>query len=151
MRASDLHSEFPIVGRDTSAVEAAQLIAQQRLAGLVVADKSGMPVAIVSSVDVLGLLVPRYVRDDLALAAVVDEQGAEDMWAHAGEHTIGDLLDDEGVRVFDLLAVDADATLLELAALMADAHSQVALIRKSDPPRFVRLPDVMDAILKFCR
>jgi CBS domain-containing protein len=150
MHATDLQSKFPIVGRDTSALQAARLIAQERLAGLVVADASGSPVAVVSAVDILGLLVPNYMLDDLNLAGVVDEQGSEDMWSQAGDHTIGELLDDDGVRVYDLLIVDADATVLELAAQMASAHAQVALIRGSDPAQFVRLPDVLDAILKFC-
>ncbi|CAN5185424.1 CBS domain-containing protein [soil metagenome] len=150
MHASDLKSNFPIVGRDTSAVAAATLVAQERLAGLVIADAKGIPVAVVSAVDVLGLLVPNYVLDDLNLAGVVDEQGAEDMWSHAGDHTIGELLDDDAVRLYDLLIVDADATILELAAQMADAHAQVALVRGSSPAQFVRLPDVMDAILKYC-
>jgi CBS domain-containing protein len=150
MHATDLQSNFPVVARDTSAVAAARLIAEERLAGLVVADAKGNPVAVVSAVDILGLLVPNYMLDDLNLAGVVDEQGAEDMWSHAGDHTIGELLDDDAVRLYDLLMVDADATILELAAQMAGAHAQVALIRGSDPAQFVRLPYVLDAILKYC-
>lgn len=151
MRATDLQSDFPVVGRDTSALEAARLVATERLAGLVIVDRSGAPVAVVSAVDVLGLLVPNFVLGDLTLAAVVDEHGAEEMWSHAGDHSIGELLDDDAIHIFDLLTVDADATILELAAQMASSRSQVALIKGSVPPRFVRLPDVMDAILKFCR
>lgn len=150
MHASDLQSDFPIVGRDTTALEGARLIATEKLAGLVVADTNGVPVAVVSAVDVLGLMVPGYILEDMSLAGVFDEQGAEDMWGHAGEHTIGEILDDDEDRLFDLLTVDADATILELAAHMADARAQVALVKGSGPPQFVRLPVVMDAILKFC-
>lgn len=152
MRASDLQVSFPVVGRDTSALEAAQLIAADHLAGLVIADQSGVPVAVVSAVDVLALMVPGYVRDDLPLAGVFDERAAEELLSHAEEHRIGELLDDEDVRIYDLLAVDADATIVEVAALMADARAQVALVKgeRGAPPVFLTLPSVLDAILTFC-
>lgn len=152
MHATDLHDRFPVVGRDTSAVEAARLIAQDHRAGLVVADKNGTPVAVVSSVDVLRLLVPPYVLDDMSLAGVLDESAAEEVWERASGRTIGELLDDDRVHIYDLLVVDADATILEIAAQMADARAQVAMVAHDpgDEPRFVTLPVVMDAILKFC-
>jgi predicted transcriptional regulator len=152
MRASDLRASFPVVGRDTTALEAARHIAANHLAGLVVADKAGSPVAVVSAVDVLALMVPGYVLEDLSLAGVFDESAAEEVWSHAGEHTIGELLDDDGVRVFDLLEVDADATIVEVAALMADSRAQVALVvgAPGSAPTFVTLDAVMDAILTFC-
>ncbi len=152
MHASDLQDRFPVVGRDTNAVEAARLIAADHRAGLVIADKKGTPVAVVSAVDVLGLLVPAYVRDDMALAGVLDEKAAEEVWDRASVRTIGDLLDDDDVRIYDLLTVDADATVLEIAAQMAEARAQIAMIAgvAGDEPWFVTLPVVMDAILTFC-
>lgn len=99
--------------------------------------------------DVLGLLVPSYVLQDMSLAGVLDEAGAEEMWSYADNHTIGELLDDDGVRVRELLSVDGDSTLIETAALMVDAHAQIAVVNKTDPPMFVTLPAVMDAILTF--
>ena len=150
MHASDIQSKFPVVGRETSAVEAARLIAKGGRPGLVIADKNGKPIAVVSAVDVLGLLIPPYVLDDMSLAGVFDETAAEEMWNHASEHTIGELLDNDRVRIYDLLTVDADATILEVAAQMADAHTQVALVASEGEPRFVTLPVVMEAILRFC-
>src|SRR4051812_39247953 len=97
MHASDLQVPLPLVERGTSAIAAARIIARDGLAGLVIANESGSPVAVVSSADVLGLLVPTYVLDDMSLAGVLDEAGAEEMWAHADERTIGELLDDDGV------------------------------------------------------
>lgn len=152
MHASDLQDRFPVVARGTNAVEAARLIAADHRAGLVIADKKGIPVAVVSAVDVLGLLVPAYVRDDMALAGVLDEKAAEEVWDRASDRTIGDLLDDDNVRIYDLLTVDADATVLEVAAQMADARVQIALVAgvPGEEPWFVTLPVVMDAILRFC-
>lgn len=150
MRASELQHPLPVVGRDTDAVEAARLIAVGNQPGLVIADAKGNPSAVVSAVDVLGLLVPAYVLDDLALAGVMDEKAAEEVWAHASERTIGDLLDDKAVRIYTLLTVDADATILEVAAQMADARAQVAMVAGGSDPQFITLPVVVEAILRFC-
>lgn len=152
MHASDLQASFPIVGRHASALEAARLIVSGGLVGLVIADDAGAPVAVVSAVDVLGLMVPAYVLDDVSLAGVLDERAAEEVWSHADEHTVGELLGEDGNRVDDLLEVDSDATLVEVAAQMAGARAQIALVTggHGGAPVFVTLPSVMDAILKFC-
>jgi len=149
MLASDIQVALPLVDRGTSAVAAARHIAREQLAALVVADASGTPIGVVSSADVLGLLVPSYVLQDMSLAGVLDEAGAEEMWSYADNRTIGELLDDDGVRVRELLTIDGDSTLIETAALMVDAHAQVAVVNKADPVMFVTLPAVMDAILMF--
>jgi CBS domain-containing protein len=149
VHASDLQVILPLVDRHTTARDAARLIAADNLAALVITDAAGMPVAIVSAVDVLGLLIPGYVLDDVSLAGVYDERGADEAWAQVRERSIGELLDDDGVRVHDLLKVDSDATLLELAAQLATAHAHVALVKGSAgrEPRFVTLPAVLEAIL----
>src|SRR3954454_18228053 len=99
MRASDIQVALPVVDRSTTAIAAARLIAQNHLAALVVADETGAPIGVVSSADVLGLLVPNYVRQVMSCACVLDEAGAEEMWEHAAGRSIGELLDDEGVKV----------------------------------------------------
>lgn len=151
MLASDLQVTLPLVNRKTPAVVAARLIARKHLSGLVVADDAGHPVAVISSADVLGLMVPNYVLDDMSLAGVLDEAGSEEMWSGANERVIGELLDDDGVKARDILHVDNDATLIELAALMVDAHAQIAVVDGAEGgPRFVTLPALMDAILVAC-
>ena len=149
MQASDIQAALPLVDRGTSAVAAARHIAREQLAALVVADTSGAPIGVVSSADVLGLLVPSYVLQDMALAGVLDEAGAEEMWSYADDRTIGELLDDDGVRVRELLSIDGDSTLIETAARMVDAHAQIAVVNRTDPAMFVTLPAVMEAILTF--
>ena len=151
MRASDLQAPVPLVRRETTALEAARLIARERLVGLVVADDAGIPVAVVSSADVLRLMIPGYVLDDLSLAGVLDEAGADEMWSRINERTIGDLLDDDGVNVRDITRIDADANLIEMAAMMIDAHAQIAIVGSPAPDsRFITLPPVMDAIVAAC-
>ncbi len=151
MLASDLQVSLPLVQRHTTALKAAKLIARKRLAGLVVANEEGIPVAVVSSADVLGLMVPGYVLDDMSLAGVLDEAGAEEMWTRINERTIGELLDDDGVNVREITRIDADANLVEMAATMVDAHAEIAMVGEPKPKsRFITLPAVMEAIVTAC-
>ncbi|MDO8106077.1 hypothetical protein Q6348_02570 [Isoptericola sp. b441] len=173
LRLMDLALPLPVVNRRTTALEAARRIAGDRLSALVVAGDDGTPAFVVPAVDVLGLLIPLYLREDTRLAGVLDESAAEELWGQADRRTIGELLDSEDVRVYDILRVDPDATLVEVATLMAAAHTSIALVeaehvhrghgthatpagdRETDEPRaveevephFITLPTVLDAAL----
>ena len=88
-----------------------------------VADESGRPAFVIPAVDVLGLLIPLYLREDTGLAGVLDEAAADELWTAADRRTIGELLDDDDVRVCEIHLVDPDANLVAVAAVMAaDAH-----------------------------
>lgn len=149
MLASDLQVFLPLVTRTTTALDAARVIARERLSGLVVADESGVPVAVASSADVLRLMVPGYVIDDPSLAGVLDEEGVDEVWARLNERTIGELLDDDAANVRDITRIDADAHLVEVAARMVDARAEIAVVGTPAPDvRFITLPSVMAAILE---
>lgn len=152
MRAADLKIKLPVVRRDTTAIEAARLIAEGGRIGLVVADGAGVPVAIISAIDVMRLMLPGYILEDLSLANVFDEEGVNDLWQEIDGRTVGELLDDDEVAVRDILTIDAAATLVEIAARMADAHTQIARITglDEDSASFITLPVVMEAILEYC-
>lgn len=149
MLVSDLAIPLPMVDRTTSVVVAAQIIARDSRVSIVVADRSGHPVAAISAVDVLRGLVPGYVLDDVSLAAVFDEKGADEVWADVPDRTIGDLLDDDESRALNILEVDADTTLLDVAAQMASRHVVIAFVKGSPvgAPKFVTVPAVLDAVL----
>jgi CBS domain-containing protein len=149
VRAVDLKVSLPVVRRETTAAEAGRLIADSGLVGLVIADRRGVPTAIVSAVDVLRLMLPGYLLDDVSLAAVFDEAAATELWDHISERTVGEMLDDEGVAVRKILSIESDATLVEIAARMVDARTQIALLQDSPPdaPMFVTLPAVISAVL----
>ncbi|MCV2392742.1 hypothetical protein OEB99_00320 [Actinotalea sp. M2MS4P-6] len=149
MQLSDLACSLPVVTRHTSGLEAARRIAGDRLTALVVADDTGRPRSVIPAVDVLGLLIPLYLREDVRLAAVLDDAAADELWSAAGQRTVGELLEDDDVNVFDILVVEPDATLVEVATLMAAAHTSIALIDDPDheEPRFIILPTVLDAAL----
>lgn len=148
MRAHDLETSLPLVDRHTSALDAARMIVGERLATLVIADERGRASSVVSAIDILGLLIPSYLRDDTFLSGVLDEVGSDEIWDEAHRRTVGELLEDDEVDVHDILTVEPDATLVEVATRMADARATVALVVDGGPARFVTLPTVMDAILR---
>jgi len=150
VRLVDLARNLPVVTRRTTALEAARRIAGDRLSALVVADETGRPAFVIPAVEILGLLIPLYLREDTRLAGVLDEVAADELWTAADRHTVGELLDDDEARVHDILVVDADATLVEVATLMAAEHTSIALLdgpQSAEDPLFITLPTVLDAAL----
>ena len=125
MHASDLMEEFPLVGLDTDALEAAQILAERRLPGLVVTENSGLPYAILPASQVVKFVVPQYIQDDPSLAAVVDEATADRIAGQLTGKKVRDLLPRDPV---ELPAVNADDTMLELAALMARMRSPLVAV-----------------------
>lgn len=144
MLAEDLQVSLPLVNRLTPAVVAARLVARWHGSGLVVADDTGIPVAVLSAPDVLALLVSEPVDDDLVITGRRNEHSAEVVSAHL----IGDLLDAESLGLRELPHVDSGATLAELATTMISANAQIAAVDGGSAGyRFVTLPAVMNAVL----
>ncbi len=128
MRARDLAQDLPTVGPDDPAFAAARLIAEGRLPGIAVVDAAGRPVAVLPASQVLRVVVPDYVREDPALARVVDEAGAERLCVQRlADERVSDLLSAGRHRV-ELAAVDGDATVLECAAVMARLRSPLLVV-----------------------
>ena len=75
VRAVELAEQVPMVRRGTTGAEAARVIAEYRLSGLVVADDDGVPIAVVPGSQVLSLVLPQYVRDEPNLSHAYDERG----------------------------------------------------------------------------
>jgi len=125
MRANDLAVDLPTVTIDLPVMDAARLLAQHDLPGLIVVDAQGRPTAILPGTDVLKMAVPQYCLDDPALARVIDEATA-DVFAHQlGDRTVGQALPD---TARELPVVDEDATALEIAALMARSRSPLVAV-----------------------
>ena len=133
MRARDLAAPYPIVSLSTPTIEAARLLAEQNLPGLIVVDEQGRPSTILPGTQVLRMAVPRYCQDDPALARVVDEAAADVFLRGLGNRTVAEALPRERR---ELPVVDPDATVLEIAALMARTRSPlVAVARRGGPFR----------------
>ncbi len=126
MRARDIAEDYPTVGPDDDAMQTAQLLAQRRLGAIVVVDHSGKPVAVLPGSQVLNFVIPQYVQDDPGLARVYDEESADEFSAKLAGRRVRDVLSPSELR--DVEVVDADATVLEVAAVMARMHSPVVAV-----------------------
>ena len=127
MLAQDLATPYPTVRMDTSAREAAQLLAERHLPGLIVVDKDDHPVAILPGSQVLRLLIPTYVQDDPTLARVLEEKYADKICDVLDGKTVADMLPSDSDRK-RLPVVAPDDTVLEIAALMAAHRSPVVAV-----------------------
>ncbi|GAA1227413.1 MULTISPECIES: CBS domain-containing protein [Streptomyces] len=136
MRARDLAVEYEAVDVDSDAIQAAQLMAEHKLPGLLVLDRHGEPKAILPASQMIKVLVPAYVVEDPALAAVVDEKHADRLCQALSGRTVGDCLQDEAARP---PVADPDDTALEVAALMARVRSPLVAVvqRADDGPRLL--------------
>jgi predicted transcriptional regulator len=125
MRAHDLAAPFPTVALDTSALDAARLLAGADLPGLIVVDARGLPRTVLAGTQVLRMAIPRYCIDDPTLARVIDEAHADRFMQDLADRTVAELLPkDPG----ELPVVDPNATVLEIAALMARARSPLVAV-----------------------
>jgi CBS domain-containing protein len=127
VRAEDLEEKFPIVPIDSDAVDAARMIAEHNLPGLLVTDTSGNPYAVLPAFAMLRFILPRYVQDDLTLAGVVGEPTADEATRNLAGKTVGDVLPD---YLRDIPSVDARATVIKVAAEMARARSPLIAVTK---------------------
>ena len=125
MNAADLAASFPTVALSTPAIEAARLLAGQDLPGLIVVDEQGRPATVLPGTQVLRMAIPAYCLDDPTLARVVDEAAADVFLRGLGERTVADCLPG---RRSELPVVPAEATVLEIAALMARARSPLVAV-----------------------
>ncbi|HEX6075107.1 MAG TPA: CBS domain-containing protein [Micromonosporaceae bacterium] len=129
MRARDLATDMPTVTLLTPALEASRLLAEQNLPGLIVLDEQRRPWTVLPGTQVLRLAVPQYCQDDPALARVVDEQHADLFLEALDAKTVRELLPE---KPRELPVVDGDATVLEVAAVMARMRSPVVAVMEED-------------------
>ncbi len=127
MHAEDIAEDFPVVTIDTDALEAARMLAEHRLPGIVVTDSSGRPYAVLPASQVVRFIVPRYVQDDPSLAGVLNESMADRAAEKLGGKTVRDVLPE---HLLDVPAAHADDTIIEVAALMARLRSPLIAVIK---------------------
>jgi CBS domain-containing protein len=121
--------EFPVVDLDSSALEAARLLAGNRLPGLVVIDRDGYPHSILPASEVVRFVVPIYVQDDPSLAGVLNESVADRVADTLAGKTVRALVSGETP---ELPSVQSDDTILEVAAVMARMRSPLAAVMAGD-------------------
>ncbi|MFI9583588.1 CBS domain-containing protein [Streptomyces sp. NPDC052236] len=125
MRARDLAVEYESVTVDSDAVEAARLMAEHKLPGLLVLDERGEPKAILPASQMVKVLVPTYVIEDPTLASVVDEKHADRLCQALVGRTVGDCL---SATAAPPPIAAPDDTALEVAALMARVRSPLVAV-----------------------
>lgn len=142
MRARDLAEEYETVSLDSEALDAARLMAEHRLPGLLVLDERGAPAAILPASQMIKALVPAYVVEDPTLAAVVDERHADRLCQGLSGRTVRECLS----KTAPTPPVAApDDTALEVAALMAQVRSPLVAVADKDKTGAPRLLGVITA------
>jgi CBS domain-containing protein len=146
MRARDLASPFPTVTTGTAALDAARLLAGQNLPGLIVVDDEGRPVTVLPGTQVLRMAIPSYCQDDPALARVIDEAAADVFLRGVGDRTVAELLPRQPR---ELPVVDPNATVLEIAAVMARSRSPLVAVAAKNQPMLgaITLDAMLDRML----
>jgi CBS domain-containing protein len=127
MRAAELAEDFPVVTADSDALDAARLLAEHRLPGIVVTDNDGKPFAVLPASQVVRFIVPRYVQDDPSLAGVLNESMADRTADKLGGKKVRDVLPEHLVKV---PSAQADDTIIEVAAVMARLRSPLIAVVK---------------------
>jgi CBS domain-containing protein len=127
MHAEDMAEDFPVLSIDSDALEAARMLAEHRLPGIVITDSSGRPYAILPASQVVRFIVPQYVQDDPSLAGVLNESMADRAADKLGGKRVRDVLPE---HLLDVPAANADDTIIEVAALMARLRSPLIAVMK---------------------
>ena len=145
MRADEIAVEYPAVRLDTPAVEAARLLAENKLPGIVVTDEAGHPRSILPGSQVLRFIIPSYVQEDVTLAGLLDDSAVRDFCGRLTTTTVADVLP---AKPQHLPVVEPDATPLEMAALMAGVRSPlVAVVADGDLVGVVTAAHLLEVLL----
>jgi CBS domain-containing protein len=115
------------VSIDSGALDAARLLAEHRLPGIVVTNQSGKPYAVLPASQVVRFILPRYVQDDPSLAGVLNESMADRAAEKLGDKKVRDVLPE---HLVEIPAADADDTIIEVATLMARLRSPLIAVVK---------------------
>ncbi|RFD25513.1 hypothetical protein MUBE_07980 [Mycobacterium uberis] len=127
MRAEDIAEDFPAISIDSSALDAARMLAEHSLPGLLVTDTSGKPYAVLPASQVVRFIVPRYVQDDPSLAGVLNESTADRAAEKLSGKKVRDVLPE---HLVDVPPVNADDTIIEVAATMSRLRSLLLAVVK---------------------
>ncbi|WP_236791897.1 CBS domain-containing protein [Amycolatopsis sp. GM8] len=125
MRARDIAMHVPTVTVDDPVAQAVRVMAVSRLPGLIVVDEWSRLWAVLPGTQVLRLAVSGSYQDDPALVRAVDEDHADRFWLELADRTVGDCAPRRPAKP---ATVRDDATLFEVAALMARQHSPLVAV-----------------------
>ena len=101
------------------------MLAEHSLPGIVVVTADGQLHAVLPASQVVRFIVPSYVQDDPLLAGVLAESMADRAAEKLGSKTLRELLPR---RQLTLPAVNADDTIIEVAAMMGRLRSPLIAV-----------------------
>jgi CBS domain-containing protein len=127
VRAAEIDEEFPVVDIDSSALEAARMLAERSLPGIVLLTADGQLYAVLPASQVVRFIVPSYVQDDPLLASVLAESMADRAAERLGGKTIRELLPQHQLTQ---PTADADDTIIEVATTMERLRSPLIAVMK---------------------
>jgi CBS domain-containing protein len=127
VRAAEIDEEYPVVDIDSPAVDAARMLAEHSLPGIVVLTADGQLYAVLPASQVVRFIVPGYVQEDPLLARVLAESVADRAVETLGGKTIRELLPQQRLR---LPIANADDTILEVATIMGMMRSPLIAVMK---------------------
>lgn len=134
MHAADLAEDFPLVDVGSSAIDAARLLVERALPGLVVTE-AGRPLVVLPGSQVLRFTLPDYVDESPSLADVVPEREADHLCRALADRTVGQLLPPwarKTRREADRPIVKPGATLIQIASVMSRQQSPIVAVVEGD-------------------
>ena len=126
MRAGDLAVAYPSLAPDAPAEEAARLLAEEPVEGVLVQDEYGGLQGVVTDTTLLSFLLPRYLAEDRALVGVLGEDVADALWQRLEGRPVRELL---SAASPGLAEVDDDATLAQVAAALVRSGASLVVVR----------------------
>jgi CBS domain-containing protein len=127
VQAAEIDEYFPVVDIDSSALEAARMLAEHGLPGIVVVTADGQLYAVLPASEVVRFIVPSYVQDDPLLAGVLAESMADRAAETLGGKTLRELLPQHQLT---LPVANADDTIIEVAAMMGRLRSPLIAVMR---------------------
>ena len=126
MRARDLAAPYPSLPTEAAASEVARVLATEEV-DVVFIERQGQLQGVVSDIGLLARLLPSYIIEDPKLAQVLEEGAADLLWRRLEGQRADELLAKAGSEIPQ---VDGDATLIEVAAVMAGARAPLVAVRE---------------------
>lgn len=146
MKARNLASPRETVRIDDAAADAARILSRHDVRAVLVVKADGSFAGTLSDSELLRSLLPSYVEDNEALARVLEEAAAEDLYRRLEDRTVADLMPEDRDEP---PVVDAGDTLIEVASVMA--RSRASLVGVIEGGRLIGAISIDDLVSQLLR
>jgi CBS domain-containing protein len=129
MKARNLASPRETVGVGAPATAAAQILSRHDVRAILVVDEDGSFAGVISDSELLRALLPAYIDETGSLARVLEEGAADVLHRRLEGRTVADLMPEDRDAI---PVVDADDTLVEVAAAMVRSRASLVGVLEGD-------------------